>query len=205
MTDHENLSFNDLLMGAGGAKGFKFENHGDSITGTVVQLDRMPRKYPPGHRKEGEQVFYEKSGKPAYQLVITLDTDLRDKANPQDNGQRRVFIKEYSQGRDALAKELRDKKMMEGLPIGALLTMKYTGDGESVAKGFSGEKQYSFTVVSVANAALTAESKPEPAAAKSSSIADRLRADGLPEALAELLGDDPAPELYEAVKARHGK
>ena len=79
---------NDLLM-SGGAPSFKFARIGDTITGTVLRMDMAVQRDPvtqlPKH--------YEKTGEEKMQLVITLQTDLRDPAVERDDGRRRIFVK----------------------------------------------------------------------------------------------------------------
>src|SRR5438309_10083806 len=140
---------NDLLM-SGGAPSFKFARIGDTITGTVLRMDMAVQRDPvtqlPKH--------YEKTGEEKMQLVITLQTDLRDPAVERDDGRRRIFVKEYGQPKMALQQAVRDSGE-PGLTIGGRLTDTYIGDAAPTFPGGSGEKLHRYEFTGPAGAAAT--------------------------------------------------
>lgn len=129
------ISPDDFLMGGGGVPSAKFEHPGASITGTIADLavrqqtdvrDRTPLTWP--------------NGDPKMQLVVTLNTSLRDPSIEDDDGQRRVYIKGKR-----LTDATRDAVKAvgaKGLEIGGTLTVTYIKDGAPAGVGISPPKEY---------------------------------------------------------------
>ena len=209
-------SVDSALRGGGGAPAFKLENR-SKVTGTLVDARMTPVLYPKDHPKSGQHKHYEKTGKPAYQIVLTLtDTDA-PRADDDDNGTRRVFVKEFGRQRDALTEALDAHKGKESKiadAYGSRLTVSHEGETAPPFRGASGEKILGFSFHSDADRALgrgqhdphkvehRAEPKAEPAG---KDVRALLRENGLPEELASVVGEDPTPELIEALKANHRK
>lgn len=73
----------------GGGKSAKLENIGESIGGDIIDDPQMmqQRDY-----ETGDPIVYA-DGNPAMQMVIRLQTTLRDPADPEDDGIRCVYVK----------------------------------------------------------------------------------------------------------------
>jgi hypothetical protein len=125
---------NELLMGSG-AKSCKFDNLGDTWVGTIVDQPtaKQMTKY------QSTELDFWPSGDPKMQVVVPLQTDVRDPADPADNGRRVLFIppRMMQPIRDAII--LRGAK---GLAIGGRLAVRWssgTGHGEGNPKQYSAE------------------------------------------------------------------
>lgn len=131
---------NNFLSG-GGAKSFPFEAIGDSVEGTIVDAEVRQQT-----SMEGELLTWA-DGKPRMQLVITLQTELREGEN--DDGLRTIYAKggrfdvakgEGSSMRDAIAEAVQTAKASK-LEEGDSLVVVYSGLG--VAKrGYQAPKLY---------------------------------------------------------------
>ena len=107
----------------GGAPAVKFDHPGDSVTGTIVNIEKRQQT----DFKTREKLTWD-DGTPRFQLATTLRTKSDD---DDDDGLRRVYIKGAMVG--AVAKALQDagERVEDGLSVGATLTVVFTGLGES--------------------------------------------------------------------------
>ena len=129
-------SAESFLMG-GGAASARFDQPGDTITGTISEAPEVRQQT---DIATGEPVFWP-SGDPKMQLVVTLQTTLRDEGD--DDGKRRIYVKGKS-----LTEAIREavkKTGARGLEVGGTLTVTYTGDGTATQRGFNPPKLYSAT------------------------------------------------------------
>ena len=107
----------------GGTKSFSFENVGDTVTGVVMD---------PPYTKlqqtdfEGNPKVWPSNGQPKWMYRITLQTDLRDPADPYDDGVRNIYVKWLSQ--QAVQNAVRAAGARTLLP-GGVLTVTFTGVG----------------------------------------------------------------------------
>ena len=133
---------NDFLFGGGGGAA-KFEEVGDTVEGEITDVkvtqqtsmeDNTPLTWP--------------DGSPRKQLVITLQTDLRD--NDDDDGIRRVYAKggnyEAASGtgtsmKDAVAEAVK-KAGAKSIETGGRLKIGHSGIGKKTNRGFSAPKLY---------------------------------------------------------------
>src|SRR4051812_36411676 len=116
----------DLLLG--GAPAAKFPNKGDVVRGKVLgQKKQASRDIATGEAKTFS------NGDPMYEIVFTLQTDVRDPEVEDDDGTRRVFAR--GQMLNAVGKALREARWSRNL-IGGTLAIKYHHDGEASARGF---------------------------------------------------------------------
>ena len=70
-----------------GVQSSKFETHGESHTGVLVEGDVIPQTDP-----NTNEVKYKKDGvTPIMQLVVTWDTEERDAKTPNDSGRRKLY------------------------------------------------------------------------------------------------------------------
>lgn len=152
---------NSFLMGAGGASA-KFENPGDSVTGTVVSAEVTNQT----DMVTGAVQTWD-NGEPKQQLVVTLQTSQR--ADGDDDGVRKVYVKGSKKAgsrslHDAVASAVRASGA-KGLTPGGTLTVKYIGDEPSATRGFNPRKLYeaSFAPSSGGDFLGTQEAAPAPA------------------------------------------
>ena len=130
----EHLDANDWLM-SGGVKATKFENVGDYVVGHIMRPPVMQQVRDINTR----QPKYWDDGKPQLQMVVTLMTEERDPEDPDDDGQRCLYIK--GQMQRAVADAVRKAKA-PGLQVGGKLMVTYVGDGKPSGKGMNPPKLY---------------------------------------------------------------
>lgn len=148
------IGLDDPLLRGGGGNYFSFKTAGDTVTGVIVDA----RKSQQTEFGTNKPKVYEDSGNPMMQIIVTLQTTLRDPANAGDKGLRDVYIKS-GQPTQRLAEVLRELGVA-GLDVGGTLTMQYIGDG--VATRGLPPKHYNYAYV--APAALPVEQIAAPAA-----------------------------------------
>lgn len=126
---------NALLSGGGGAPAFKFERGhpetGDAVVGDIVSA--MPRQATEFGTNE---LLFWKDGSPRMEIVVTLQTELRDNDIEDDDGQRRIWL------RGDLLKATRaalQKAKVSGLAAGGRMGVRYIGD-EKLQNGFNAKK-----------------------------------------------------------------
>lgn len=129
-------SIDDLL--AGGGKSFKFENPGDTVTGVVKAVQvRQARDF-----DTGKPSFWD-DGQPQEQIAISLATDMRDPADPQDDGERNIYIK----GWGGQLQAFRAAVKTGGKPApGDTFTASFTRFGAKPDRGFP-PKEFIYQVV----------------------------------------------------------
>lgn len=129
---------NAFLMGrrrraqGGGAKSAKFDNEGDKVVGTILDMQVKQQT----DIKTGELATWP-DGNPKMQLVVTIQTDARD--DEDDDGQRTVYVK--GQMQRAVQDAVR-KAGARGLAEGGRLGVKFVSTAAPAQKGFNGAKQY---------------------------------------------------------------
>lgn len=124
----------DFLSG-GGAPSVSFPSIGTTVKGIVLTSEIRTQTDLEGNDKTFDD------GSPRKQLVVTLQTDMFDDEIPNDDGQRRVFIK------GQMTKALKDNLRQQGMSVenfidGGHLTVSYTGDQPSEKKGYNPTKLY---------------------------------------------------------------
>lgn len=131
-----------FLMG-GGVPSASFLKIGASITGVICEppVVQQQRDMATGNPKTWED------GNPMWQLVVTLQTDLRDPQIEDDDGRRRVYMKNNM--KKAVSDAVRKVKE-KALAVGGSLTITYTGDGKPTQKGFNAPKNYEAVYVAPA-------------------------------------------------------
>lgn len=119
------------ILNTTGGKSFSFSEIGASVTGTVMAADVVQKR----NFDSGELEFWD-DGKPIEQVRITLETNLRDASDPDDDGARSVYVKGWG---DQLRELRRAVKASGGEDIeaGGTFTATYVRDGE-IAKGKRG-------------------------------------------------------------------
>ncbi|MDM2104790.1 Uncharacterised protein [Mycobacteroides abscessus subsp. bolletii] len=142
------------FLSGGGAPSAKFKTHGDTVGGVIVE---EPTQQQQRDLESGDLETWP-DGNPKMQLVVTVQTDLRDPAVEDDDGKRRIFVK------GGLRKAVQEAVIAagsRGLDVGGELHVTYTGDGER--KGYlTAPKLYSARYVKPSeSAAPAAEELPE--------------------------------------------
>jgi hypothetical protein len=133
--------------GASGVPSVKFAKIGDSVTGRII---REPNVQQQRDYETGEVLTWP-DGNPKIQLRVFLTTDQRDGADPDDTGERALYVKGAMQ--TAISRALLTAGAKK-LDVGGILTVKYTGNGQPRQRGMHPPKVYSAQYVPPA--------KPEP-------------------------------------------
>lgn len=144
----------DFLLGSGGASA-KFENLGDTVTGTITVTPELRQQT---DFKTKKPKFWD-DGEPMMQVVVSLATDQRDPAVEDDDGQRNVYIKGQMQQatRDALK-----AAGAKGLEPGGTLTVAFIGTEPTDAG--SPKKLYAVSYVPAAANFVNGSNQPAAAA-----------------------------------------
>lgn len=123
-----------FLMGGGGAPSASFPTPGTKIGGTITETPTVQQQRDPA---DGKPKFWD-DGNPMMQLVVTIQTGLRDPSIEDDDGRRRLFVK--GQMKNAVSDAVRAAGA-PGLQVGGTLDVAYTHDGEA-KRGLNAPKQY---------------------------------------------------------------
>jgi hypothetical protein len=128
-----------FLLGGGG-KSAKFENVGDAIKGVICAQPELRQQT---DIKTGAPKCWD-NGDPMMQLVVKLQTEQRDPADPEDDGIRALYISggfKRASLQKAVAEAVRAAKA-KNLDVGGTLAVRFTGEEPSSTKGFSPAKLY---------------------------------------------------------------
>ena len=107
------------FLAGGGPKAVKFANVGDTVSGTIIKEPTVEQQR---DIDSGKPRTYD-DGNPMLQMVVTLQTDLRDDA--EDDGVRRLFVR--SGLRTAVQKAVQDAGV-DSLDVGGELNdVTHTG------------------------------------------------------------------------------
>lgn len=136
---------NDFLMG-GGIPAAKFETIGTTVSG---QICAQPEVMQQSDLDTGKPLFWD-DGRPRMQLVVTVQTTMRDPEIPDDDGKRKFYIRAKLQ--DAVRQAVRSSGA-RGLDLGGTLAITYVADGEQKKRGYNPPKIYSATYQAPAQAA----------------------------------------------------
>lgn len=110
---------NDLLMG-GGVKSAKFDTLGTTIGGRVVRPIQARQQT---DFDSGKPKFYE-NGDPMMQIVVHVQTNLRDASDPSDDGVRALYLR--GQGM-AAARDAVKAAGGKGIEVGGELYQTWSG------------------------------------------------------------------------------
>ncbi|USC16984.1 hypothetical protein [Rhodococcus sp. 11-3] len=148
----------------GGAKSASFPTVGTVVSGEVISAPEIMQQREP----TGELKTY-KDGNPMLQMVVSLQTDERDPEDPEDDGERRLFIKSNMKSAVSAAIKRAGAKKLE---VGGRLTVKYYADGKQETRGFNPPKLYQAEYVAPAANFLAEKTvQPQTAAAPAASAA----------------------------------
>lgn len=123
---------NDFLL-SGGVPAAKFPTIGTTVKGAVVSSEVTQQT----DFQTGKPLTWD-DGSPRQQVVITLQTDLRDPEVTDDTGLRKLYVK------GQMTAALRDALRAAGarLEVGGTLAVQYTEDEPSATRGFNPKKVY---------------------------------------------------------------
>src|SRR5690606_22991843 len=128
------MDANQLLMGSG-VRSIKWREHqiGHTVIGTITE----PPKVEQMKKYQSDELDFWPSGDPKMQIVVVLQTELRD--DDEDDGRRRLYIEPrmMSPVRDAVK-----AAGAKGLEVGGRLAIRWisgTGQGEGNARQFVAE------------------------------------------------------------------
>ena len=118
-----------------GIRSASFQNVGDFVVGFIA---RQPEVQQQRDFETGEPKVWS-DGNPMMQLRVVLTTDERDPEDPEDSGERAVYIRGNMQR--AVAQAVRAASA-PGLEVGGKLLIKYVADGKAARRGFNPPKVY---------------------------------------------------------------
>ncbi len=125
---------NEWLLSTG-IRSASFQNVGDTVVGIIA---RQPEVQQQRDFETGELKHWS-DGNPMMQLRVVLATDQRDPEDPEDSGERAVYIRGNMQR--AVAQAVRAASA-PGLEVGGKLLIKYVADGKAARRGFNPPKLY---------------------------------------------------------------
>lgn len=114
------MDANSFLMGSGGDY-IKFDSMGIVQGGQVLSTTVTQQT-----EFRTEKLLFWPDGKPKYQLIVSLQTDQRNLANPADTGLRDLYVK--GKNLTAAVREAVKAAGASGLAVGGTLQVCYTGD-----------------------------------------------------------------------------
>lgn len=124
----------NFLLGNGIASA-KFEAIGTTVGGIITEEPEMRQQT----NFDTDLPDFWPDGKPKMQLVVTVQTDLRDPQDPEDDGQRRFYVRANLQ--KAVASAVRKAKAT-ALEVGGTLQVTYSADGPKSNPKFNAPKIY---------------------------------------------------------------
>jgi hypothetical protein len=125
---------NEWLLSTG-IRSASFQNVGDQVVGYIA---RQPEVQQQRDFETGEMKHWS-DGNPMMQLRVVLSTELRDPDDPEDSGERAIYIRGNMQR--AVAQAVRAASA-PGLEVGGKLLIKYIADGKAARRGFNPPKVY---------------------------------------------------------------
>lgn len=134
MTNNDSYSF----LAGGGSPAAKFLAHGDTVGGTITTEPEVQQQR---SIEDGTPLTWS-DGNPRMQMVVTVQTSLRDPSIEDDDGKRRIFVR--GQMRNAVQQAVLATGA-KGLDVGGTLTVTYTGDGERKNPAYTPPKLYQAT------------------------------------------------------------
>jgi len=115
------MDANELLMSGGIASiGWKDNPVGYTVIGTIVDQPKAEQM----KKFDSDELDFWPSGDPKMQIMCTIQTDLRDPADANDDGKRRLHIPPRMQGP---VREAVKRANAKGLEIGGRIAVRRTG------------------------------------------------------------------------------
>ncbi|WP_194821276.1 hypothetical protein [Micromonospora sp. S-DT3-3-22] len=150
------MDANDLLM-SGGIKSIKWKDEpiGYTVIGTIVEQPKVEQM----KKFDSEELDFWPSGDPKMQIVVTLQTEMRDPSNAQDDGKRKLHI---SPRMMKPVREAVQRVNAPGLAIGGRLAVRRTGGTGATGSPFEFAAEYGTPAVDPGSL-LGAQSTPQAA------------------------------------------
>jgi len=126
---------NAFLAGTTGAPTLSFLTLGVTYEGRIIGAEKQQQR----DIKTGLPKTWP-DGNPIMQVVITLQTDMRDPNVEDDNGQRRLFVGSYGM-KQAFQKALKEANV-DGIAAGGTLKIRFSGEGEASGPGMNPPKEF---------------------------------------------------------------
>jgi hypothetical protein len=177
-----------FLLG-GSVPSAKFDTAGTTVGGPITEEPELRQQID----YDTDEPAVWKDGKPKMQLVVTVQTNLRDPQNPDDDGTRRFYVRSNLQKAVAQAVRQAGAKSLE---VGGVLNVTYTGDGPKTNPKFNAPKLYSATYTPPAEGFLAAPVAEEAAPVAAAPAAEQIPAGFTPEVWAAM-----TPEAKAALAA----
>lgn len=131
------------------SKGAKFENPGDTIGGTIENVSAAQvNVYDSVNQKPTNQPDYWNDGSPKLQVLVTIDTGMRDPTVEDDDGRRTVYIKGWGGQRRAWIDAIRRAGIRKASEIkpGDRFTAKFVGYDPQSKNPKNPAKMYEYTI-----------------------------------------------------------
>jgi hypothetical protein len=179
---------NDLLMG-GGVKSAKFDTLGTTVGGKVVRPIQARQQT---DFDSGKPKFYE-NGDPMMQIVVHVQTNLRDASDPTDDGVRALYLRGQAM---AAARDAVKAAGGKGIEVGGEVYQTWSGNEPNSRGRGQDKKVYTVRyVLPSGNDALMGTPPPAPAAVPAQ---QPVNLPPLPPAPAPAAVADPAPAGVDA-------
>lgn len=128
------IDANDWLMSSG-VRSAKFDKIGAAVVGFIM---RPPEVQQQRDITTGEPRTWG-DGKPRMQMKVVLMTEERDAEDPEDTGERAVYIKG---GLQKVVSQAVRAAGARGLEVGGKLMVRYVADGQPSSRGMNPPKLY---------------------------------------------------------------
>lgn len=143
----------DNAFASGARTALKDAAPGTSVQGAITRVDfRQATEY-----GTGMPAVFANSGQPKMQLAITIETSERDAADPNDTGERTVWIKAWGNQRKGLTQAVEAagyKTVSEALTVGNILKVTFEGETrQSNGRNSWTEKTYRYEITRAQTAA----------------------------------------------------
>lgn len=131
----------------GSGNSFPFDAIGDTVTGTIIAIEQQQQT----DMESGLPAVWD-NGAPKLMVKVELQTQLRDPADPSDDGKRSVYLKgsrkpESMSSMAAVLGAVRAASGATTLQQGGTLTLTFAGEGVPSRRGYSAPKHYTATYV----------------------------------------------------------
>lgn len=125
----------DFFLGGMGGKSAAFPQIGSIVEGVIVSPPKIVQQTKMG---TGELLFFD-NGQARMQAIVTLQTDLRDPDDPQDEGLRTLYVKNLMQ--KAIGKAMVESGARK-LEVGGFLQVGHNATVKSKTAGMQPMKDY---------------------------------------------------------------
>lgn len=150
-------SFKELAANTGsgaGGKYFAFKDRGDSITGKIISVQVLQARDIATKELQTWQ-----SGEPKWQVAISLQTNLTDPEDVDDDGRRAVYFKWWGDQRTVLQQAM-DAAGVDDFAPGGRFTATYVGDNPPARPGLFATKRFEVQYEKPSAMAVLQDAKP---------------------------------------------